>query len=143
MFKLLLLSGSCSTGFGALSTVLRTAAATLVNAKAVQSTTNDVVTNTGQVLHTATANKNDGVLLKVVTLTADLGDNFFAIGKANFSNFTKSGVRLLRRTRHHLKADATTLRTAMKSARLRLLFRYDTSFADELINGRHVSFFDY
>ena len=102
-----------------------------------------MITNTGKVLHTATAYEYDGVLLQVVTLTTDVGDHFFAIGKAHFSNFTKSGVRLLRRTSHHLKADATTLRTAMKSARLRLLFRYDTSFADELINGRHVSFIDF
>ena len=99
-----------------------------------------MITNTGKVLHTTTTHKHDGVLLEVVALTADVGDNFFAIGKANFSNFTKSGVRLLRRTRHHLEADATTLRAAMKSARLRLLFRYDSPFTDELINGRHVSY---
>ena len=77
--------------------------------ESIESTTDDVVTNTWKVLHSTTANEDDGVLLEVVAFTTDVGDDFKAIGQADLGNFTESRVRLLRRAGHHLKADTTTL----------------------------------
>ncbi len=98
-----------------------------------------MITNTRKVLYTTTANKDDGVLLEIMSFTANVGDHFFAIGQTDLGNFTKSRVRLLRRTSHYLKTNTTTLRAAVEGTRLGLLFRSNASFADELIDCRHVS----
>jgi hypothetical protein len=49
-----------------------------------------VVTYTRKVLDTSATNKNDGVLLKVVTYARDVGSDFVAVSKANTSDLTKS-----------------------------------------------------
>jgi hypothetical protein len=60
-----------------LSTVLRAALCAVGYSGGIQCTTHDVVTYTWKVLHTATANQHDGVLLKVVTLAGDVTVDFF------------------------------------------------------------------
>jgi hypothetical protein len=88
--RLLLLTGSSrSTWLRTLGTILGPAATTSVNAKAVEGSTNNVVTNTRKVLYPTTTHQNDGVLLKIVTLTADIGNDFKAIRETNFGNLTK------------------------------------------------------
>lgn len=111
--------------------------AALIDSEGIERTTNDVITDTWKVFYPATANKNDRVFLEVVTFTTDVSDDFKAIGKADFGNFTKRGVRLLRSASHHLEANATALRAVDESRRFRLLDWNVASFANELINGRH------
>src|SRR6185312_5394951 len=56
---------------------LRTVAAAsllaVLDTLGIQRATDDIVTNTGKVLHTTTANEHDGVLLEVVANTGDVG----------------------------------------------------------------------
>src|SRR5690606_11804589 len=61
---------------GTLGTVLGTGLLTVLDALQVEGTANDVVTHTGQVLHTAAANEDDRVLLQVVAFTADVRNDF-------------------------------------------------------------------
>ena len=77
------------------------------------------------------------MLLKVVTFATDVGDNLEPIGEAHFGNFTKRGVWLLWRPGHDLETNTTSLRAVDESRRFRLLDWNVTSFANELINGRH------
>lgn len=122
----------------ALGTVFRAGLTTLIDAESIECTTHDVVTNTWKVFHSATANEHDGVLLEVVTFTTDVGDDFEAIGQAHLGDLTESGVWLLWRPGHDLEADAPTLGAVGESRRLRLLYWHVASFADELVNSRHV-----
>ena len=68
-----------------------------------------MVTDTGQVLDTAAANHNDGVLLQVVADTGNVGGHFVTVGETNTGDLTQSGVRLLRSRGTHSGADAALL----------------------------------
>lgn len=63
------------------------------NALRVINAAYNVITNTRQVFHTATTNKHDGMLLKIVAFSRNVGDNFHAIAKAHFGDLAQSGVR--------------------------------------------------
>lgn len=77
------------------------------------------------------------MLLEVMALTTDVGDDFISIGKTNLGNFTQSGVRLLRCAGINLQTNATTLWTVVECRRLRLGGRLFPTLADELVNGGH------
>ena len=68
-----------------------------------------MITHTRKVLHPSAANENDGVFLEVVAFTADVGDDFESVGKANLGHFTESRVWLLGRASHDLKAYSAAL----------------------------------
>ncbi len=111
--KLLLFLASLGlfTWLGALGSVFGTSATTTVDSKAVETATNNMITDTREILHTASTHKHNGVLLKVVTLATDIGDHFLAVGEANLGNLAKRRVWLLGGSGHHLHADTATLGT--------------------------------
>ncbi len=90
----------------ALSTVLRTSTATLVEACGIKASADDGVLDT-DVLHAATAKHNHGVLLEVVALSGDVGSYFHAVGEAHAGDLTDSRVRFARGLGGHLHAHAT------------------------------------
>ena len=129
--------------FFLLSAVLGTGLVSLCYTLCIKSTTNDVVTNTGQVLNSSATDKNNRVFLKVVSYSGDIGCYFDPVGKTNSCDFTKSRVRLLRGLCGNLCANASLLRcacvscslcksveTLLKSRRLRLVSFLFTSFSD-------------
>ena len=135
---------SSSSGHGllcllllALHTVLRTAAVTTVYTEGVELTTNDVVTHTRKVLYTAAANENDGVFLKVVAFTGNIGGDFVTGRKTHTGNLTQRGVRLLRGHRLNDETYAAALRASLERRRFRMLGEGLTSLADELIDCWH------
>ena len=81
---------------GALCAVLGTGLHTAGHTLGIQRTTNDVVTDAGQVLDTAAADHDHRVLLQVVALTRDVSSNFDTVSQTYTSYFTKSRVRLFR-----------------------------------------------
>ena len=54
-----------------------------------------MVTNTGKVLYTATADQNNRVLLQVVANAGDIGGNLVTVGQAHTGDLTKGRVGLL------------------------------------------------
>ena len=126
-----------STGFRAFDTVLGTADATLFNAGAVQSTTDDVITYTGQVFDASAANQDDGVFLEVVALVRNVRNDFKAIGQANLGHLTHGRVGLFGRTRHHLQAHAAAKRCTLESGCFAFVAQLATALADQLINRGH------
>jgi hypothetical protein len=84
--------------------------AALIDTEGIERTTDDVITNTWKVFHPPAANENDGVLLEVVAFSADVGDDFESVGKADLGHFTKRGVRLLWRPGHDLETNTAALR---------------------------------
>ena len=78
-----------------LGAVLRTGLLTVLDALQVEGTAHDVITHTGQVLHTTATHQNDRVLLQVVAFTADVRNDFVTVGQTHLGDLTQSGVRLL------------------------------------------------
>ena len=96
-----------------------------------------MVTNAGEVFYLSTAHENDRVLLEIVALAGNVGDDFLAIGQANLRDFAKCGVWLFRGAGHYLHAHATALRAIRQRRRLGLDLDFLTSFADELVDCWH------
>ena len=94
---------------GTLGAVLGTALHAALNALSIQSTTDDVITDAGEILDTAATDQNDGVLLQVVADTGDVGGNLVAIRQTDTGDLTQSGVRLLRGRGSDCGADASLL----------------------------------
>jgi hypothetical protein len=53
--------------------------AALLHTRRVEAAPNDVIPNTGQVLHTTTPDKHYGMLLKVMALATDVAGNLRSI----------------------------------------------------------------
>ena len=109
-----------------------------------------MVTYTGQVTNTTTTDKNDRVLLKVVTDTGDIGSSFHTVGESYSGDLTKSRVRLLGGYGSNLGANASLLRcaevsllvlksvkTLLKYRGLRLISLISTTLFNELVKGWH------
>ena len=136
---------------GSLCTVLGTALVTSCNALSIKCSADDVVTASGKVTYTAAANKNDGVLLKVMTDSGDVGGCLKAVGKSYSGDLTKRGVRLLRAYSGNLCANASLLgrrqvgryvlkgvEALLKNGRLRLVLALCTAVFYQLVKGRHT-----
>ena len=135
---------------GTLGAVLGTALHTARNALGIQSTADDVVTDAGEVLDTAAADHDDGVLLQGVTHAGDIGGDLVAVGQTHTGDLTQSGVGLLGSRGSHGGADASLLgrrqigglglqgvQTELQSGRSGLVGSLFSSFTDQLVKSRH------
>src|SRR5215217_4765660 len=111
---------------------------TTLHGLGVQSAADDLVTNTGEVLHTTAADEHDRVLLQVVTLTRDVGGDLDATAEAHAGDLAEGGVRLLRGGRVDAGADATALRGSLQGRRLGLRHLVLAALADQLVDGGHL-----
>ena len=132
----------CGLGLRTLGAVLGTTLAAILHTGGIQSTTDDVVTDTGKVFYTAAANHDDGVFLKVVAFTGDVRGDFEAVGETHTGDLTQSRVRLLRGGGVNTGAHATTQRASLQGQSLGLLRLCLTSLTDELFNSRQLEFSD-
>ena len=82
---------------------------TIGNALGIQGTTDDVVTHTGQVLHTAATDQNDAVLLQIVADAGNVRGDLDTIRELDTGNLTQSRVRLLGGHGTNGSADAALL----------------------------------
>ena len=73
----------CSTGLRTLCAVLGAGLVTACNTLGIQSTTDDVVTHTGEVLNTTATDQHDGVLLQVMADTGNVRGDLNTIREAN------------------------------------------------------------
>jgi hypothetical protein len=55
---------------------------------AVQRSTHDVISHTGKIFYTAPADEDNAVFLKVMPLSADVGDDFLSIRETNPGHFS-------------------------------------------------------
>jgi hypothetical protein len=76
-----------------LGTVFGTADPAFIDSQTVQGSPDDVITNTGQILDPAPADEDDGVFLKIVSFTADVGDHFITVSQTHFTNLPKRPLR--------------------------------------------------
>src|SRR4029453_19024952 len=79
---------------------------TVLHALGVERATDDLVADTGKVLHPAAADEHDRVLLEVVADTRDVSGDLDAARQAHAGDLAEGGVRLLRGGRVDARADS-------------------------------------
>src|ERR1700722_17443744 len=98
-----------------------------------------MIPNTRQIFYPATPNQYDRVLLKVVTLSRDVGDHFVPVGQTHLCDLPQRRVRLFRCARHHPNTNSAPLR-AIGEGRGDSVHRHlPATPYDELVDGWHVT----
>src|SRR5690606_14318794 len=106
------------------------------DALGVERAADDVVTDAREVLDTAAADEDHGVLLEVVLLARDVGGDLLAAGEADTRDLAEGRVRLLRGLGLDGGADAAALGRTLQGRRLALLGYLLAPLAEQLVNGR-------
>ena len=99
---------------GSLRAVLGAGLFAVRNACGIQSSADDVVTGTGQVLDSSASDQDNAVLLKVVSLSRNVAGDLDSVGKTDSCDLTKCGVRLLRGRSLNSSANAALLRAVVR-----------------------------
>src|SRR5271170_2046176 len=73
------------------------------DAQCVQSSTDDVITNTRQIAHPSAADQHDAVFLKIVLFARNIRRDLPAIAEPHTGDFPQSRIRLLGRHGFDLK----------------------------------------
>src|SRR5215213_8380705 len=110
----------------------------VLHALGVERAADDLVADTGKVLHPAAADEDDRVLLEVVTDARDVGGDLDATGQAHTGDLAQGGVRLLRGGGVDAGADTASLGRTLQGRRLVLRHLVLAALADQLINGGHL-----
>ena len=111
-----------------------------------------MITHTGQVTDSSSADKNNGVFLKVMTDSGNVGRGLKSVCQSDPCDLTERRVRLLRAGRGDLCANASLLRSAqvgllvcegvesvLKHRCLGLVHLLRAAVLDELIKGWHTA----
>src|SRR5690606_22568901 len=122
---------------GTLGAVLGPRLLPILHALQVERAPHDVVAHPRQVLHPATADKHDRVLLEVVALAADVADDLEAVGETDLRHLAQRRVRLLRGGGVDASADPAALRAVLQRRALALDQGRFTTLSHELVDGRH------
>src|SRR6201981_1735587 len=85
----------------------------VLHALGVERAADDLVADTGEVLHPAAADEHDRVLLEVVADAGNVGRHLDARRQPDPGHLAEGGVRLLRGGRVDAGADAPTLRRSL------------------------------
>lgn len=138
--------------FWFLGPILRSSAHATVDTLRIVYASHDVVPHTRKIFHTSSANHHDRVLLKIMSLSWNVGVHFCAVGKTHTGNLTNGRVRFLWCHGCHLHTHTALERTpvfedcsfAMKRIQ-RVLHRgrfalgrlRGSTFSDKLVDCRH------
>src|SRR5262249_2636727 len=109
----------------------------VAHALRVQRAANDLVPDTGEILHPAATHQDDRVLLQIVPDTGDVRGDLDLAGQPDPGHLTQRGVRLLGRGRVHTGAHAAPLRAPLQRRRLRLARLRLAALADQLLDCGH------
>src|SRR3954468_12243558 len=80
-----------------LHAVLGAGTPALLHAGGVERAADNMITNSGQILHATAPNEHNRVLLQIVALVRNIRNNFVAVREPNFRHLADCRVRLLRR----------------------------------------------
>src|SRR5271165_2206812 len=120
-----------------LGPVLGAALLAVGNTHGIQRAANYVITNSGQIFHTATADEHDRVLLQVVADAGNVGRDFDTVGQPHTRDLAQRGIRLLRRLGVDAGTDTALLRTGLQRRTGRLVLRRCPALAHQLVECRH------
>src|SRR3954452_12749072 len=109
----------------------------VLHALGVERAADDLVADTGEVLHPAAADEHDGVLLEVVAHTRDVRRDLDAARQPHAGDLAEGGVRLLRGGGVDAGADTATLGRTLQGRRLVLRHLVLAALADQLVDRGH------
>src|SRR4051795_10215521 len=115
----------------------------VLHALGVERAADDLVADTGEVLHPAAADEHDRVLLEVVAHARDVGRDLDAAAQAHAGDLAEGGVRLLRGGGVDARADAASLGRTLQGRRLVLRHLVLAALADQLLNSGHLRWFPF
>src|SRR6476660_3771646 len=115
----------------------------VLHALGVERAADDLVANTGEVLHTTAADEHDRVLLEVVADTRDVSGDLDAARQAHAGDLAEGGVRLLRGRGVDAGADTATLGRTLEGRRLVLRHLVLAALADQLVDRGHLGWFPF
>src|SRR3954451_17431889 len=104
----------------------------------VERAADDLVADTGEVLHPAAADEHDRVLLEVVADTRDVSGDLDAARQAHAGNLAEGRVRLLRGRGVDAGADTASLGRTLQGRRLVLRHLVLSALADQLVDRGHL-----
>src|SRR5215510_1316368 len=84
-----------SSTFGPFRAVLRASLLPIRNADCVERSANHVITDAGKVLHAAASDKNNRVLLQVMTDAGNVGRHLNSVCQAHARDFAQRRIRFL------------------------------------------------
>src|SRR5438034_4103023 len=111
----------------------------VLDPRGVERAPHDLVAHAREVLHAPAAYEHDGVFLKVVADSRNVGGDFDSGGQPDAGDLSERGVRLLGRGRVDAGADTAALRRALERWALRLRPRALTPVSDQLLHSWHAS----
>src|SRR5215207_6300476 len=109
----------------------------------VERAADDLVADTGEVLHPAAADEHDRVLLEVVADTRDVRRDLDTARQAHAGDLAEGGVRLLGGDRVDAGADTAALGRTLQGGRLVLRHLVLAALADQLIDSGHLCWFSF
>src|ERR671921_2805925 len=122
----------------ALGAVARAGLPAVADALGVEGAADDLVADTGKVLHPAAADEHDRVLLEVVAHTRDVRRDLDAAREPHAGDLAKGGVRLLRGGGVDAGADTASLGRTLQGRRLGLRRLVLAALADQLVDRGHL-----
>jgi len=120
-------------------TVLGTTLFTICNPECIESASNDMVSHTGKVLYTTTANEHNRVLLQIVPDPRNIGGNFYTVCQTDAGDFAQGRIRLLGRRRIYANTNSALLGTALKGGSAGFFPDLFPPFSYQLVNRGHSS----
>src|SRR3954466_11051065 len=115
----------------------------VLHALGVERAADDLVADTGEVLHPAAADEHDGVLLEVVADARDVRRDLDAAAQAHAGDLAEGGVRLLRGGRVDAGAHTAPLGRSLQGRRLVLRHLVLAALADQLVDRGHLEWFPF
>src|SRR5688500_7339018 len=120
-----------------LGAVFGTGLAAILDTLGVENAAQDMVADAGKIPHSAAADQDHRVLLKIVPLAGDVADDLALVGQADLGHLPQRRVRLLRRGRIDAGTDAALLRVLLHGRDLGFRFLRLATLADQLVDRRH------
>jgi hypothetical protein len=128
-----------SPTLGPLRTILGTALLASADTGRIERSPHHVIAHPGKVLHAASADQHNRVLLQIVSYPRNISGYFNSVGKPHTSHLTQRRIRLLRSRGIHTRTNPTPLGTGLQCGTCSLITRRASPFAHELIERRQLT----
>lgn len=125
------------SSFGSFRTIFRTTFPSSLYSTRIESPSDGMITNTGEILYSSAPDKDNGVLLKVMPHTRNIRCHLNSIGKPYSGYFPQGRVWLLRCGGVDFRANSPLLRAALKPGAFCLCLYLLSSLPNKLTNCRH------
>jgi hypothetical protein len=109
----------------------------ILDTECIQGTSDNMIPYTREILNASTTDKNNRMLLKIMSYPRDISSNLYAGRQPNSGNLPQGRIGLLGCRRIYAGTNASFLGTPFKCRGIGFLLNSLSSFSYQLINRRH------